>query len=46
MGCPHQRSYDEFDSNAGRRLELHLRGRLEQAEEWRQRERDAGRDWD
>jgi hypothetical protein len=41
-----KRSYDEFDSDAGRRLELQLRGRLEQAEEWRQREHDAGRDWD
>jgi hypothetical protein len=41
-----KRSFDEFDSDAGRRLEQQLRGRLELAEERRQREREADRDWD
>jgi hypothetical protein len=41
-----KRSFDEFDSDAGRRLEQQLHGSLEMAEERRQREREAERDWD
>jgi hypothetical protein len=41
-----KRSYEEFDSDAWRRLEVQLRGRLEQAEDWHQREGDTGHDWD
>jgi hypothetical protein len=41
-----KRSYDEYDSDDGRRLEAQLRGRLEYAEARRQRDRDAERDWD
>jgi hypothetical protein len=41
-----KRSFDEFDSDAGRRLEQQLRGRLELAEERRQRKREVDRDWD
>jgi hypothetical protein len=41
-----KRSFDEYDSDAGRRLEAQLRGRLEHAEFCRQRERGEDRDWD
>jgi hypothetical protein len=41
-----KRSFDEFDSDAGRWLEQQLRGRLELAKQRRQREREAERDWD
>jgi hypothetical protein len=41
-----KRSFDEFDSDGGRRLEQQLRGRLELAEERRQRECEADRVWD
>jgi hypothetical protein len=40
-----KRSFDEYDSDAGRRLESQLRGRLEYAEERRQRSREADRDY-
>jgi hypothetical protein len=41
-----KRSFDEYDSDAGRRLESQLRGRLEYAEARRQRDRDADHEWD
>jgi hypothetical protein len=40
-----KRSFDDFDSEEGRRLEGRLRERLEQGDLRRQRERDADRDW-
>jgi hypothetical protein len=41
-----KRSFDEYDSDARRRLESQLRGRLEYAEARRQRDRDAEHEWD
>jgi hypothetical protein len=41
-----KRSFDEYDSDAGRRLESQLRGRLEYAEARRQRSREADREYD
>jgi hypothetical protein len=41
-----KRSFDDYDSDAGRRLEAQLRGRLEYAEARRQRDRDSSCDWD
>jgi hypothetical protein len=41
-----KRQFDDFDSDAGRRLEKQLRSRLEYAEDRRQREWAASRDWD
>jgi hypothetical protein len=41
-----KRSYEEYDSDAGRWLESQLRGRLEHSELHRQRERGDERDWD
>jgi hypothetical protein len=38
-----KRSFDDFDSDEGRRLERSLRERAE--DERRRREREAGRDW-
>jgi hypothetical protein len=40
-----KRSFNDYDSDAGRRLESQLRRRLEYAEERRQRSREADRDY-
>jgi hypothetical protein len=41
-----KRQFEDYDSDAGRRLELQLRSRLEHEEEHCQREHAAPRDWD
>jgi hypothetical protein len=45
-GAGSKHSFDEYDSDAGRRLEAQLRGRLEYAVARRQRDRNAEHEWD
>jgi hypothetical protein len=40
-----KRSFDDYDSEDGRRLEVRLREHLEHGDLRRQREREADRDW-